>query len=31
MLAVAPETAVDRRSFDRALAAAEKQLSEVEE
>ena len=31
MLAVAPEAAVDRRGFDRAVAAAERRLSEVEE
>jgi hypothetical protein len=31
MLAVAPEVAVDRRGFDRALAAAEKRLSEMEQ
>ena len=31
VLAVAPEAAVDRRGFDRALAAAERRLSEVEE
>lgn len=31
MLAVAPEAAMDRRGFDRALATAEQRLSEVEE
>jgi mRNA-degrading endonuclease RelE of RelBE toxin-antitoxin system len=31
VLAVAPEAAVDRRGFDRALVAAERRLSEVEE
>jgi hypothetical protein len=31
VLAVAPEAAVDRRGFDRALAMAERRLGEVEE
>jgi hypothetical protein len=30
VLAVTPEAAVDRRGFDRALAAAERRLSEIE-
>jgi hypothetical protein len=31
VLAVAPEAGVDRRGFDRALAVAERRLSEVQE